>query len=211
MKFEASSRRRVKPRRISSSADMSGQATTKSGGVPLRAMTCGCEGQPLSSLSIERTGDRTVHEARLLWVVAVRIFGEPARLSIGNQQDQSQAAPHSPITSDLRVHHCFTKLRAPTTDRLLVAACRQGHPCRSCAHEDLWSQGSRHGSTPPACVVGASPKTRAVVLLYWLRKVACFLIFTSITKKQCQISFLLIQHFRFFLFIFGSSRGGAGG
>ena len=30
-------------------------------------------------------------------------------------------------------------------------------------------------------------------------------------KKQCQISFLLIQHFRFFLFIFGSSRGGAGG
>ena len=38
---------------------------------------------PLSALSIERTGDRTVHEARLLWVVAVRIFGEPARLSIG--------------------------------------------------------------------------------------------------------------------------------
>jgi hypothetical protein len=35
------------------------------------------------SRSIERTGDRTVHEARLLWVVAVRIFGEPARLSIG--------------------------------------------------------------------------------------------------------------------------------
>ena len=30
-------------------------------------------------------------------------------------------------------------------------------------------------------------------------------------KKQCQISFLLMQHFRFFLFIFGSSRGGAGG
>ena len=30
---------------------MSGQATTKSGRVPLRAMTCGCEGQPLSSLS----------------------------------------------------------------------------------------------------------------------------------------------------------------
>ena len=105
----------------------------------------------------------------------------------------------------------FTKLRAPTTDRLLVAACRQGHPCRSCAHEDLWSQGSRHGSTPPACVVGALPTTRAVALLYWPRKVACFLIFTSIHKKQCQISFLLIQHFRFFLFIFGSSRGGAGG
>ena len=104
----------------------------------------------------------------------------------------------------------FTK-QDTDTDRLLVAACRQGHPCRSCAHEDLWSQGSRHGSTPPACVVGASPRTRAVVLLYWLRKVACFLIFTSITKKQCQISFLLIQHFRFFLFIFGSSRGGAGG
>ena len=155
MKFEASSRRRVKPRRISSSADMSGQATTKSGGVPLRAMTCGCEGQPLSSLSIERTGDRTVHWARLLWVVAVRIFGEPARLSIGDMQDQSQAAPHSPITRELRENQCFTKLRAPTTDRLLVAACRQGHPCRSCAHEDLWSQGSRHGSTPPACVVGA--------------------------------------------------------
>ena len=169
-------------------------------------MTCGCEGQPLSSLSIERTGDRTVHEARLLWVVAVRIFGEPARLSIGNQQDQSQAAPHSPITRDLRENQCFTKLRAPTTDRLLVAACRQGHPCRSCAHEDLWSQGSRHGSTPPACVVGASPRTRAVVLLYWLRKVACFLIFTSITKKQCQISFLLTQHFRFFLLFLAAAE-----
>ena len=51
MKSEASWRSRVRPRRISSSADMSGQATTKSGGVPLRAMTCGCEGQPLSSLS----------------------------------------------------------------------------------------------------------------------------------------------------------------
>ena len=148
--------------------------------------------------------------ARLPWVVTVRIFGEPARLSIGDKQDQSQAAPHSPITRD-RAKSMFTKARAPTTDRLLVAACRQGHPCRSCAHEDLWSQGSRHGSTPPACVVGASPRTRAVVLLYWLRKVACFLIFTSITKKQCQISFLLIQHFRFFLFIFGSSRGGCRG
>ena len=83
VKSEASSRRRVKPRRICSSADMSGQATTKSGRVPLRAMTCGCEGQPLTALSHERTGDRTVHWARLLWVAAVRIFGEPARLSIG--------------------------------------------------------------------------------------------------------------------------------
>ena len=35
------------------------------------------------SLSIERTGDRTVHEARILWVVAVMISGEPARQSIG--------------------------------------------------------------------------------------------------------------------------------
>ena len=56
MKSEASWRRRVRPRRISSSADMSGQATTKSGGVPLRAMMCGCEGQPLTALSHERTG-----------------------------------------------------------------------------------------------------------------------------------------------------------
>ena len=99
----------------------------------------------------------------------------------------------------------FTK-QDTDTDRLLVAACRQGHPCRSCAHEDLWSQGSRHGSTPHACVVGASPKTRAVVLLYWLRKVACFLIFTSITKKQCQISFLLTQHFRFFLLFLAAAE-----
>ena len=53
-------------------------------------------------------------------------------------------------------------------------------------------------------------RQRAPLLLYWPRKVACFLIFTSITKK-CQISFWLMQHFRFFLFIFGSSRGGAGG
>ena len=60
-------------------------------------------------------------------------------------------------------------------------------------------------------VLSVLPTTRAVGLLYWLRKVACFLIFTSITKKQCQISFWLKQHFRFFLFIFGSSRGGAGG
>ena len=155
-----------------------------------------------SKLSLDLARGTGVHWARLLWVVAVRIFGEPARLSIGNQQDQSQAAPHSPITRDLRENQCFTKLRAPTTDRLLVAACRQGHPCRSCAHEDLWSQGSRHGSTPPACVVGALPTTRAVALLYWPRKVACFLIFTSIHKKQCQISFLLMQHFRFFLVYF---------
>ena len=95
----------------------------------------------------------------------------------------------------------FTK-QDTDTDRLLVAACRQGHPCRSCAHEDLWSQGSRHGSTPPACVVGASPTTRAVALLYWPRKVACFLIFTSITKKQCQISFFANTPFSFFLVYF---------
>ena len=82
----------------------------------------------------------------------------------------------------------FTK-QDTDTDRLLVAACRQGHPCRSCAHEDLWSQGSRHGSTPPACVVGALPTTRAVALLYWLRKVACFLIFTSITKNSVRSVF----------------------
>jgi len=58
VKSETSWRRRVKPRRNSSSADMSGQATTKSGGVPLRAMMCGCEGQPLTALSHERTGTR---------------------------------------------------------------------------------------------------------------------------------------------------------
>ena len=165
----------------------------------------------ISSLSLDLARGTGVHWARLLWVVAVRIFGEPARLSIGDMQDQSQAAPHSPITRDLRENQCFTKLRAPTTDRLLVAACRQGHPCRSCAHEDLWSQGSRHGSTPPACVVGASPITCAVVVLYWPRKASCFLIIHKHHKKQCQISFLLTHHFRFFLFIFGSSRSGAGG
>ena len=158
-----------------------------------------------SKLSLDLARGTGVHWARLLWVVAVRIFGEPARLSIGDMQDQSQAAPHSPITRDLRENQGLPS-KTPTTDRLLVAACRQGHPCRSCAHEDLWSQGSRHGSTPPACVVGALLTTRAVALLYWPRKVACFLIFTSITKKQCQISFLLTQHFRFFLLFLAAAE-----
>ena len=96
----------------------------------------------------------------------------------------------------------FTKLRAPTTDRLLVAACRQGHPCRSCAHEDLWSQGSRHGSTPPACVVGASPTTCAVALLYWPRKASCFLIIHKHHKKTVSDQFLASTTFSFFLVYF---------
>ena len=104
----------------------------------------------------------------------------------------------------------FTKLEAPTTDRLLVAACQQGHPCRSCAHEDLWSQGSRHGSTPPACVVGASDNARRWAFVLAMEGGLFFNIHKH-HKKQCQISFWLMQHFRFFLFIFGSSRGGAGG
>ena len=188
MKSETSWRRRVKPRRNSSSADMSGQATTKSGGVPLRAMTCGCEGQPLTALSHERTGTgQSTGQAPMgrrrqdFWGTCSAIHRESAR-----------PVPSSATLTDherSKRKSMFTKLRAPTTDRLLVAACRQGHPCRSCAHEDLWSQGSRHGSTPPACVVGASPKTRAVVLLYWLRKVACFLIFTSITKNSVRSVF----------------------
>ena len=117
------------------------------------------------------------------------------------QQDQSQAAPHSPITRDLRENQCFTKLRAPTTDRLLVAACRQGHPCRSCAHEDLWSQGSRHGSTPPACVVGASPRTRAVVLLLAAEGGLFFNIHKH-HKKTVSDQFFANTTFSFFLVYF---------
>ena len=49
------------------------------------------------SLSIERARDR-IHLARLLWVVAVRILGEPARLSVGNQEDQPRAIHRTPST-----------------------------------------------------------------------------------------------------------------
>ena len=56
MKSEVSSRVGSNHDEFCSSADKSGQATTKSGRVLLRAMTCGCEGQPLSSLSISRGG-----------------------------------------------------------------------------------------------------------------------------------------------------------
>ena len=114
------------------------------------------------SLSIERTGDSCPLGQAPMGRNRQDFWGEPARLSIGDQQDPSQAAPHSPITRDQAEYQCLLS-KTPTTDRLLVAACRQGHPCRSCAHEDLWSQGSRHGSTPPACVVGACLRSRTFV------------------------------------------------
>ena len=74
-----------------------------------------------SKLSLDLARGTGVHWARLLWVVAVRIFGEPARLSIGNQQDQSQAAPHSPITRDLRENQCL--LKQDTDDRPTPRCC----------------------------------------------------------------------------------------
>ena len=77
------------------------------------------------SLSLTNALGTVVHLARLPWVVAVRIFGEPARLSIGEQQDQSQAAPHSPITRDQARYHCLltevARHRRQTDSSLLPA------------------------------------------------------------------------------------------
>ena len=173
-------------------------------------MTCGCEGQPLK-LSLDIARGTGVHWARLLWVVAVRIFGEPARLSIGNQQDQSQAAPHSPITRDLRENQCLLKQRhRRQTDSSLLPADRVtpagAAPTRTC--------GARAADMEALRLPVLSVLRRQRVPLRFCTgrgRRLVFSLFTSITKKQCQISFLLTHHFRFFLFIFGSSRSGAGG
>jgi len=153
VKSETSWRRRVKPRRNCSSADMSGQATTKSGGVPLRAMTCGCEGQPLTALSHERTGDESPLGQAPMGRRCQDFWGTCSATHRGHARPVPSSATLTDHERSKRKSR-FTK-QDTDTDRLLVAACRQGHPCRSCAHEDLWSQGSRHGSTSPACVVGA--------------------------------------------------------
>ena len=188
---------------------MSGQATTKSGGVPLRAMTCGCEGQPLTALSHERTGDRTVHWARLLWVVAVRIFGEPARLPIGNQQDQSQAAPHSPITRDLRENQCL--LKQDTDDRPTPRCCLPtGSPLPELRPRGLVEPGQptwKH-SACLCCRCLADARRCAFVLA---TEGGLFFNIHKHHKKTVSDQFFANTTFSFFLVIFGSRRGRAGG
>ena len=71
---------------------------------------------------------------------------------------------------------------------------------RECSHPNLPQQMLADGSSLVDTPGVAGPT------LDWLRKVACFLIFTSITKKQCQISFLLTQHFRFLLLFLAAAE-----
>ena len=172
-------------------------------------MTCGCEGQPLTALSHERTGDRTVHWARLLWVVAVRIFGEPARLSIGDMQDQSQAAPHSPITRDLRENQgLLSRHRHRPTPRCCLPT---GSPLPELRPRGLVEPGQptwKHSACLCCRCFAENARRRAFVLA---AEGGLFFNIHKHHKKTVSDQFLATTTFLFFLVIFGSSRGGAGG
>ena len=125
------------------------------------------------------------------------------------QQGQSQAAPHSPITRDLREHQCL--LSKSTDDRPTPRCCLPtGSPLPELRPRGLVEPGQptwKH-SACLCCRCLADARRCAFALA---TEGGLFFNIHKHHKKQCQISFLLIQHFRFFLFIFGSSRGGAGG
>ena len=109
-----------------------------------------------------------------------------ARLTPSTPQNQS----HENTRDQARYQALLTEVARPTTqtDSSLLPI-RQGHPCRSCAYEDLWSKGTRHGSTLPACVVGVCLRSCArAFVLYWPEG-GLFFVWMCHHKKQCQISF----------------------
>ena len=126
------------------------------------------------------------------------------------QQDQSQAAPHSPITRDLRENQCL--LSKDTDDRPTPRCCLPtGSPLPELRPRGLVEPGQptwKHSACLCCRCFADNARRYAFVLA---TEGGLFFNIHKHHKKQCQISFWLMQHFRFFLFIFGSSRSGAGG